>query len=763
MGQLLTAEATPLPAPVAATSPTAQLTRSLFVISVLGLFLELLLIRWVTTEIRIFAYLQNTVLVVCFLGLGMGCWQCHKPFALRDILTPLLLLAALLAIPPTRVVLGRISEMLSGFSNLFIWEAGLTGGWEKKLAGPIGLGLTLVLMILIWDIFVPVGRLLGRLLDDHPRPIYAYSVNIAGSLLGIWLFVLLSVLCLPPVIWFVVAAGLALYFLPVGKGKRVDLAMLTAVVICGWLAGREPGAMEVVWSPYQKLALRKPDQQQMQAGEPLTESFLRGERGVPYNKVGEYIVTVNNAGYQGMIDLRPDQIAKRAAEDPKNYPPEQLGYSQYDLPPLLHPHPKKMLVVGAGSGNDVAGGLRNGAEEVIGVEIDPAIIDFGRRYHPEQPYSSPKVRIVNDDARSFFANSSEKFDVIAFGLLDSHTTTAMTNARLDHYVYTRESFQQAKALLAEGGVIFLSFEAQKEYISDRMAQSLEEVFGDKPICFRVPANGYGWGGAAFVCGDLDAVRKRIAEQPRLASLIDQWQRWRPFDLRGEARVTTDDWPYIYLETPHIPVLYYLLAGILVLLFLRGVRKLQVSDAIRGWGRTSWHFFFLGAAFMLLETQNISKAAVVLGNTWLVNAVIITGILAMVLLSNATAARWPRLPISWVYAALVAACLGLYFVDLSVFNPLPYAAKALVVGGLTSLPMLFSGIVFIRSFANAPHKDAALGANLMGALVGGLLQTVTFVTGIKALLLIVAFLYLAASLSRPRTVSAGAAEPAVATA
>jgi hypothetical protein len=228
-------------------------------------------------------------------------------------------------------------------------------------------------------------------------------------------------------------------------------------------------------------------------------------------------------------------------------------------------------------------------------------------------------------------------------------------------------------------------------------------------------------------------------------------------------VATDDWPYIYLETPHVPVLYYLLAGILLVLFLRGMRKLQVSEAIRGWGRTSWHFFFLGAAFMLLETQNISKAAVVLGNTWLVNAVIITGILAMVLLSNAIAARLPRLPISWVYAALVAACVALYFVDLAVFNPLPYAAKALIVGALTSVPMLFSGIVFIRSFANAPHKDAALGANLMGALVGGLLQTVTFVTGIKALLLIVAFLYLAASLSRPRTASAEAAQPAVATA
>ena len=82
---------------------TEYRTLALFLISALGLFLELLLIRWISTEIRIFAYLQNTVLVVCFLGLGMGCWDSRKPFALRHILFPLLILVALLAIPPTRV------------------------------------------------------------------------------------------------------------------------------------------------------------------------------------------------------------------------------------------------------------------------------------------------------------------------------------------------------------------------------------------------------------------------------------------------------------------------------------------------------------------------------------------------------------------------------------------------------------------------------------------------------------------------------------
>ena len=154
--------------------------------------------------------------------------------------------------------------------------------------------------------------------------------------------------------------------------------------------------------------------------------------------------------------------------------------------------------------------------------------------------------------------------------------------------------------------------------------------------------------------------------------------------------------------------------------------------------------------MLLEVQNISKAAVVLGNTWSVNAVVISGVMTMILLANLIAARLPRLPHTPVYVLLVLSCIGLYFLDLSRFAFLPYATKAVVVGLLTSLPMLFSGIVFIRSFAATDRKDAALAANLMGALAGGLLQSITFVTGIKALLLIVAGLYLAAVLVRPRT-------------
>lgn len=708
----------------------ANRTWAIFLISVLGLFLEMLLIRWIGTEIRIFAYLQNTILVMCFLGLGLGCFTCRQPIILRQMLIPLAFLVLLMAIPMSRGALGSISELLGVLGDPALGWAYVTDTnlWTSVQYVALGLGMTYVLLIMILGIFVPIGRVLGRLMDDHPNTIWAYSVNVAGSLLGIWLFVLLSLLYQPPFTWFVVLAVLTFFFLNrTGRDRKTSLALLIGIVALSWFAGRVPGSLHVVWSPYQKLVVIEPDR----------------EKG----GLGEYMVTVNNIGYQTMLDLSES----RTASNPDGYPPMMSGLGQYDIPLLLHPDPQTYLIVGAGAGNDAAGGLRHGVTEITAVEIDPAIISLGRSYHPERPYTSPAVQIVNDDARSFFATSNKRFDVIAFGLLDSHTTTAMTNARLDHYVYTRESISRAKSLLAPGGIMVLSFGAQKPYIADRMARVLRDVFGEEPISFRIPPTGYGGGGEMFISGDLVTARKQIAQNQRLAAFLDLLQRVSPLSLSYTTKVATDDWPYIYLETPSIPVLYYLLAGLMFLILVRSYRGWRASGLIARWRRSHWHFFFLGAAFLLLEVQNISKASVVLGNTWQVNAVIVSGVLAMILLANLLAHRFPKIPLGVAYVVLIGICLALYFVDLAQFAFLPYAAKALLVGSLTTLPMLFSGIIFIRSFATVVGKAEALGANMIGALVGALLQSVTFVTGIKALLLIVAGLYCLSWLTKPGVV------------
>lgn len=701
-----------------------RLTWGILLISVLSLYLELLFIRWISTEIRIFAYLQNTILVVCFLGLGLGMFTSSKPIRLKHSLIPMLIFLFLLALPATRSVLGSVSEMLSVLGDLVIWESIITTSpLTAVIFVTVGLLITYGLLLLIVDIFTPLGRILGRLMNAHSNPILAYSANIAGSILGTWAFVLFSYFYMPPFVWLF-AGGLLLTFfvLRVKHDQRINLALVGMLVLLSWFASQSPDVMETIWSPYQKLD-------------------VRASRG---NEVGEYIVTVNNAGYQGLIDLGLENVRS----NPVAFPRELAGLSQYDLPALLHPDPKSMLIVGAGTGNDAAGALRNGVQQVIAVDIDPAIISIGRELHPERPYSNPKVRVVNDDARSFLSNTNEKYDVISFGLLDSHTTTAMTNARLDHYVYTLESIRQARSRLAENGVMVLSFEAQKKFIAERIRLALVEVFDQEPLVFQIPYSSYGWGGVMFVAGDLEGVQQQLDANENLAAYIKDLQVSHPLNLRDATRITTDDWPYIYLESPRIPVIYFLLFGIMALIVVRSFRKWDASLGFTVGNTGFWHFAFLGTAFLLLEVQNISKASVSLGNTWQVNAVIITAVLMMALLANWIEYKFPGLPLLPVYFLLIGTSLGLYFMDLASFNHLPYIQRAFVVGGLTSLPMLFSGIVFIRSFTATPDKSNALGANLIGATFGALLQSTTFVTGIKALLLVVALFYLLALLTSP---------------
>ncbi|RPJ29116.1 MAG: hypothetical protein EHM33_02165 [Chloroflexi bacterium] len=699
-------------------------TWGIFLISILGLFLETLFIRWIGTEIRIFAYLQNTILVACFLGLGLGMFTSAQPIALKRSLFPLAILLTLMAIPATRSFLGHTSEMLSSLGDLVIWYNMPTNDISTSIGLVlIGLILTFGVLILVVDIFVQPGRILGRLMNVNPNPIWAYSINIFGSIFGTWLFVLLSFFYQSPFIWFLIMGILlTIFILWSDRDKKLNFTLLALIIGLSWFAGSVPGALEVVWSPYQKLVVQESQS----------------------HNVGEYIINVNNVGYQGILDLSDVNVST----DPETFPPELKGLSQYDIPFLFHPDPKSALLVGAGSGNDVAGALRHNVPSITAVEIDPAIITIGRELHPEHPYSSPQVRVVNDDARSFFATTSEKYDVISFGLLDSHTTTSLTNARLDHYVYTKESIIQAKSKLAEEGVLVLTFEAQNPFIVDRIEIVLEEIFNQPPIVFRIPNNSYGWGGVMFVTGDLQTVQQQLDQNVRLASYIAELQRSYPLQLTQTTRVITDDWPYLYLESARIPLLYYLLIVLMILVFIRSNGKWRSNIGMSYRNRDFLHFFFLGAAFLLLEVQNISKASVVLGNTWQVNAIIISSILGIALLANWVAYKFPTLPSTPVYVLLIGTALGLYFIDLATFGFLPYLTKAVFVGSLTSLPMLFSGIIFVRSFAIAKDKGNALGANLMGALVGALLQSITFIIGIKALLLVVAGFYLLALFTAP---------------
>src|SRR5437588_12151957 len=101
------------------------------------------------------------------------------------------------------------------------------------------------------------------------------------------------------------------------------------------------------------------------------------------------------------------------------------NFPAYALPHLLNrdagrPAFADVLIIGAGSGNDVSRALQWGAEHVDAVEIDPAIQRLGAEYHPDKPYQDPRVNVHLDDGRNFLRSApSGKYDLILYALVDS--------------------------------------------------------------------------------------------------------------------------------------------------------------------------------------------------------------------------------------------------------------------------------------------------------------------------------------------------------
>jgi SAM-dependent methyltransferase len=717
--------------PIAAPPPRTAVLR-LVLLSALILFLEMLLVRWVGTELRIFAYLQNGVLVATFLGLGLGCWRSREPAALLPAAAALALVALAVTDPFGWAVGETLTQGLASLQDSVVWSTRIEVMPHVRTA--LVFFAVVVTFALLWAlcvVFVPLGQWLGRWMEAD-RPIRAYTANIAGSLLGIAAFVALTAAGTPPVVWLLPAAAGLLALPRDPRQPRRDrlfaAVLVVAVPLLAW-AGR-PGRT-TLWSPYQKLSIG-----------PL---YRTGAEGQPADQCGETL-TVNSTYYQTMLDFDP---ARRAAR-PDLYPPQEIPRSQYVLPFRLAGPRGRVLVVGSGAGNDVAGALAAGAWAVDAVEIDPMIARLGREHHPSKPYAAPAVHLFVTDARAYFRSASGPYDLIWFGLLDSHTTpSAYANVRLDHFVYTRESLAEARRLLAPSGVVTLLFEAETPWIADRLARLLRDTFAEPPLALWVRGGSrcLGWGGLLLVGGSAEALS---AVRARALADADIAPRVLPADVFAfRTPPTTDDWPYLYLPRAVVPR-YHIVVAVAALavaaVFLRRVRAPGAGvDAT---------MVLLGAGFMLLEVSGVSRAALLFGTTWTVNAYVVGAILGMILVANLAASRMRVSPSGWPFAGLLASLLALALVPAAVFTALPLPARILVGGGFLALPVFFSGLVFVTAWSAEERRDLALGSNLIGSLVGGVASMLTMVVGFRGLTFLTLAVYLAALLTlraRGRTI------------
>ena len=671
--------------------PLASLGLWIAIAAGLGLYAELMMIRIQSSYFQLFAYFKNVSLLSCFLGLGLGYMLGPK----RPVATPLVLPLLALQVgvmyflryqPPAEWLQNPVSEQLA----FGIEQA-------DELRHVVGVyGFLTAAFTFNALCFVPLGHLVARLMGRIEK-LRSYSWNLAGSLLGILLFYLLSYLWTPPAVWLGVAALLLVPFLwrPVVSAVPSVVAVAALLVLLN--ISFRPTETDL-FSPYQILTMNR---------EPGAPPELR----------------VNNVYYQRMLDLDPERaVAGDTAFDWANH---------YDLPYQFRAPGAKVLIVGAGTGNDVAAAVRNGAGPIDAVEIDPAILEFGKELHPAAPYQATNVTAIVADARAFIRHTDEQYDLIVYGLLDSHTLlSGLSGVRLDSYVYTLEALGEARARLTDGGMIVMTFSIISPQLGRKLYLMLEQAFdGEPPIVFRTSYDrGYTFLAAESMEGQAPA------PLPGLADVTNEFA-----SPSLEADVSTDDWPFFYMPVRKYPASYILMVVVLLALSLVFVRQL----APRGAGTLSAPCFFLGAGFMLIETKGITELALVHGSTWVVVGAVIAGILIMAFLANLVVIRWgaPR-PIV-TYSLLIGALVLGLTVSRSAVAGLPPGLSQVVLTGLLTLPLFFSGFAFSTELRRAPSVAVALSSNLFGAMLGGFVEYNSMYFGFRSLYFLAMAMYLLA--------------------
>ncbi len=659
----------------------------LFTLSFLALFFELLVIRWIPTVIGPMAYFSNLTLILAFLGLGVGCLCARKIWSAFEVfpLSALMLASAV-------VILQRWRISFVDASVVFLSEPAFSEPRAAELPPISWVVVLFVLAPLIIISFICLGQEIGRRLRGF-GPLVGYTINIAGSLVGVAGFAGLAWLQTPPVAWFAVMGLLALWLLR-SKKRQVWLESLAVVAILV-MVGRTPP--NVFWSPYYRIQVTP----------------IYDQEGPGRQFVGN-AVDVNTVFHQYHLDL-----SGRVSDPPGAEATPFLSQNRelYNLP-YQFTRPVSVLVLGAGGGNDVAAALRYGAERVDAVEIDPVIAALGRQWHPERPYANPRVRLIIDDARSFLRKAPAVYDLIVLGFLDTiRLLSEFSSVRLESYVYTRESFQDIKRHLKPDGVVALGFSTTTTWMLAKLYGLVRETFGAEPLIYTA-------GRSTILLirpsGALTPVTFKHLWRVKRQSL-DQL-------LDAGLPLPTDDWPFLYMKARSIPQQYWM---VIVVILALTVGLVGSVSPLTG-APFEWPFFFLGAAFMLVETLSITRLARFLGSTWVVSSVVILLILLTILLATWCAAKWRRPSLKAVYAWLGGT------LALSYFASGVSAWRLCVLVGLT---IFLAGVVFATVFRQTAVPDQAFGANVLGAVVGGLFENLSLIFGLQALYLFAIGLYL----------------------
>jgi SAM-dependent methyltransferase len=729
-------DAAVLPGIDSATPQTKRPYLDLLLISFLILFFELASIRFFGSTVVFLTFFTNIVLIACFLGMSIGCLAASKTKDYIRWVLPLSFASTLLAVTVFQLYIHH-GEFVIDVGNqaspqLIYFGTEYRGKDPGKFIVPIQV-VAGIFFLLIAIIFIGLGQVMGRAFDAIPNRIAAYTTNVFGSLLGIVGFFAASWFKTSPHVWFLICAMGVVYFIRHWNFKQIAslVGLLFVVGVASYTEGTDSG--QIFWSPYYKIR---------------------------YNaKAGE--IETNNISHQQMLDVK--------RHGPAYMLPHLLNRDAGSLPF------KDMLIIGAGSGNDVAAALANGAGSIDAVEIDPVINERGKKDHPNKPFNDSRVKIWYDDGRSFLHKEHGPYDLAVYALVDSLVLhSGFSSLRLENFLFTEQAFRDVKTRLKPGGVFAMYNFYRQGWVVQRLAKLAKDVFGTEPLIISLPyqseitaqanqsnTNTFLLVGLPDASGKnptVEAIRLKfelsgpfwLNEDPSLNASINAFAKEPPappgfqkilpakVDYANVSPLPTDNWPFLYLKSKEIPVNPNLMGiGMIAVL---SIFLLLVFTPVRSI-RPNGQMFFLGAGFMLLETKGVVHMALLFGSTWIVNSVVFFAILIMILLANLFVASFQPRKLMVFYLLLLVALLINTLVPMDTFLSLSGTARTIVSCCVIFVPVFFAGVIFAASFRDSQHPDTDIGSNIAGVILGGLSENLSMMLGFNYLLGVAILFYL----------------------
>jgi len=124
---------------------------------------------------------------------------------------------------------------------------------------------------------------------------------------------------------------------------------------------------------------------------------------------------------------------------------------------IQHDDPKKVLLISGGVSGIIDEILKYDVDEIDYVELDPLIIDVGKKFTTN--LDNEKVNVIkNMDGRLFIKTTRNRYDVVITDLPDPMT------AQVNRF-YTVEFFENVKEKLNENGVISMSLSSSENYMN----------------------------------------------------------------------------------------------------------------------------------------------------------------------------------------------------------------------------------------------------------------------------------------------------------